>query len=614
MSERMRQLRAGVAISSGLLINLNAGLSALAATADSDIQQMSRQYKLGRYVLAENLGREILRRDPTNLDVRYLLGNIYYKLDDISAARDQYTYCVNQSRQTHRSLAAARLAGAALSRMASGTTSNTTDASAPSTAAGPTMNVSPTVLKEAESILQKADADLLFKRRQLETVVGHTEEFASSRIKEIPLNTIHRRMSAFSGIQASRDNEDYFTAPNHDRPGEIAQIRATETAKINKLIEEYNTQTAAIITAAMKQVDALLGAQYCPTGTTGEQSPAAPQQSGARAEKTIDAFTVCGITTRHLQAGHKVIVVATGSAAHRAGLATDDIIEQSTFIPAADLLKVTIKRGDKHYSLTMHPDAASLASQKRTGKKTAVASKPSSREEAWARIKDSDIIFVQDMSSNMASPLGDTGLQKWDWCAARILDFADSISKNNSKYFGLMQCYQYAFNSYKDLSVPTLKQLLANSIAMESAVLTAPLQQLAYDHLTTTNAKPLLILVFTTGKQERGDALEAAIKTILDHVKSPDQARLIFFQIGEDPVGTATLKMLDQDLTYAGYKYDIVDWVKFEDLQTLGLSRAILEAYESPRDPGTTQIPPKPMILSDRLAAIRKQAAALAKN
>ena len=606
-------LRSGLL--SALLCLASANCAGQAATKD-EIKSIAQQYSLGRYVLAENMGRELLRSDPTNIDVHYLMGNIYFKLDDLTAARQQYTYCIEAGRRTKAS-SAANLAAAALTAINNGAyeKSSTAEANADDKQYetrrqqkqfAALQRLDPASRHHAESILEKADDSLVFKKHQLDIVISHTEEFARSRIKEIPVNTIHRRMSAFTGIEAARDNEDYYVAPNVDRPAEVARIRENETAKVKKLIEQYKSEEQSIIATAMKEVDAIVGCEESRSSQTISKETA--PDTCDKAMTTIQALTACGITARHQGGDHRVTIVTTGSAAHHSGLLPGDSIVQSTFIPSADLLKLTLRRDHKNYAITLHPDASSMASANRVrqfSKAAPPAPKLTSTQQAWERIKDSEIIFVQDMSSNMSMPLGETGQAKWDWCASRIVDFADGLSRHNSKQFGLMQAYQNIYHSYKDQSAQSLRQLFNASFAMESAVLSAPIQQLAYDHLNGQTSKPLLIMVFTTGKQERGDSLEVAIKTIVDHMKNPDQARIVFFQIGDDPAGTSTLKFLDEDLAYAGFKYDIVDWVRFEDFQSLGLNRALLDAYERPRHAGMTAVPPKSTTLGERLTRLR---------
>jgi hypothetical protein len=308
-------------------------------------------------------------------------------------------------------------------------------------------------------------------------------------------------------------------------------------------------------------------------------------------------------------------MVSTGSAAHRAGLTPNDLIVQSTFIPGADLLKLTIRRDGVSYAICLHPAAsaaASTAAERLKAQGTAAAASPklTASQIAWARIKDSEIVFVEDMSANMKRPLGETGLSKWDWAAARVIDFADALSKDTSRGFTLIQCYEFVYEIYRDQNTTGLRQRFGASRAKEAANISTPLENIALEHIESHSQKPLIIMVFTDGHPGSGESMEAAVKTILEHLKSPDQIRIVFFQIGDDQLGTAMMHMLDEDLTYVGYKDDIVDYVKFEDLQESGVTRALLDAYERPRAVGKTTPPLASTALTTKLEQVRKQIAA----
>lgn len=581
---------------------------------------MSMQYRQGRYVLAENLGRDILNRDPTNLDVHYLMGNVYYKLDDTKSAALQYSYCL----QTGPNTAVAKLAAAALeslkTRQQQSDRAGATAAAASSAPEAAEKLVDPAKLKRAKDILERAQDALIFKKKQLDTTIVHTEEFARSRIKDIPFNTIYRRMSAFAGIEAARDNEDYYAAPNYDRPVEVAHIRATETAKVRRYIDDYNSQERKIVTDALKEADSLLGGTANldgkPQSATTTNSLIISDSKTPKAPATAtELLTACGITIQSQSGAQQVIMVATGSAAHRAGLAPGDLLVQSTFIPESDVLKLTIERHGRHYAIKLHPAAsaaAKAASERLAQAKSSASSlapKLTSSQLAWARIKDSDIVFVQDMSSSMRLPLGDTGLSKWDWCAGRIVDFAESLSRGTNVGFTLVQCYQYVYELYRDQNPAALRQHFVASRAIEAANLTTPLEYVGSEYFDSHSQKPLLIMVFTDGHPERGESMEIAVKGIVDRMKSPDQVRLVFFQIGDDPQGTAMMHLLDDDLAYAGHKYDIVDWVKFDELQDSGVSRSLLDAYERPRAVGQTVPPVMSQALTAKLEEVNKKIA-----
>jgi polyhydroxyalkanoate synthesis regulator protein len=52
----------------------------------------------------------------------------------------------------------------------------------------------------------------------------------------------------------------------------------------------------------------------------------------------------------------------------------------------------------------------------------------------------------------------------------------------------------------------------------------------------------------------------------------------LFLKIGNEPLVTRFLKVLDDDLTKAGVKFDIVDVKTFEDMEDSSIDQVILEA------------------------------------
>ncbi|MBU6454764.1 MAG: hypothetical protein KGS72_23555 [Cyanobacteria bacterium REEB67] len=55
--------------------------------------QMTNEYNQGRYAAAEQTGLTLLRSEPSNLAVHYLLGNIYLKTARTDRAVQEYNYC-----------------------------------------------------------------------------------------------------------------------------------------------------------------------------------------------------------------------------------------------------------------------------------------------------------------------------------------------------------------------------------------------------------------------------------------------------------------------------------------------------------------------------------------
>ncbi len=74
---------------------------------------MTTEYNRGQYQSAYYIGCQILKEEPSNLGVHYLLGNCYVKFGQLDKAREQYEYCARAGAGS--TLGAASAAGGARS-------------------------------------------------------------------------------------------------------------------------------------------------------------------------------------------------------------------------------------------------------------------------------------------------------------------------------------------------------------------------------------------------------------------------------------------------------------------------------------------------------------------
>ncbi len=88
-------------------------------------------------------------------------------------------------------------------------------------------------------------------------------------------------------------------------------------------------------------------------------------------------------------------------------------------------------------------------------------------------------------------------------------------------------------------------------------------------------------------------------------MSSPEQIKIVFFEIGNDADGAAVLRMLDFGLMSEGARYDIVDANSFDRLQQVGLKLALYDTFNSNFQ---TRLKFSPSVsLTDELEAVRKQ-------
>lgn len=87
-----------------------------------------------------------------------------------------------------------------------------------------------------------------------------------------------------------------------------------------------------------------------------------------------------------------------------------------------------------------------------------------------------------------------------------------------------------------------------------------------------------IILVVTDGEP---DDQRAVMRTIIEasrRMERDSELGVTFVQIGRDAGATRFLKLLDDELTKAGAKFDIVDTVTMDDMEDMGLTDVLLGA------------------------------------
>lgn len=105
------------------------------------------------------------------------------------------------------------------------------------------------------------------------------------------------------------------------------------------------------------------------------------------------------------------------------------------------------------------------------------------------------------------------------------------------------------------------------TLKMEGATMTHLAVDRAFqEHLAKKNAQTFL-MIFTDGEPSDPDGLKRSIIKITEAVKDPNEFRIAFLTVGTRSAELdAYLTALDDNLTSAGAKYDIVDVKRLEEV------------------------------------------------
>jgi hypothetical protein len=86
------------------------------------------------------------------------------------------------------------------------------------------------------------------------------------------------------------------------------------------------------------------------------------------------------------------------------------------------------------------------------------------------------------------------------------------------------------------------------------------------------------ILVVTDGEPDDRKAVMQVIMDASQKLDRDEELAISFIQVGTDEAATKFLKILDDDLTRAGAKFDIVDTITMNDMEDLTLREVLLNA------------------------------------
>jgi len=136
------------------------------------------------------------------------------------------------------------------------------------------------------------------------------------------------------------------------------------------------------------------------------------------------------------------------------------------------------------------------------------------------------------------------------------------------------------FKRYENVTASKVAELYDANMPIGSTRLDAVLED-CFSHINARRKSSdtnEMILIITDGEPDDRKAVASAIVAQTQKINKDEELTILFLQIGKDPSATRFLKALDDDLTKAGAKFDIVDVKTFEDMEDSSIDQVILEA------------------------------------
>jgi hypothetical protein len=137
------------------------------------------------------------------------------------------------------------------------------------------------------------------------------------------------------------------------------------------------------------------------------------------------------------------------------------------------------------------------------------------------------------------------------------------------------------FQQYKNVTSDKVGQVMAAHYPPEKLELFGVLQTALDDYFArkaSGEAKPNgeIIIVLIDGEPSDRRAISKLIIRTTEKIASASELSIGFVQIGDDLIARGFLKSLDDDLTSAGAKFDIVDTKVLEDVEAYSLTEFLL--------------------------------------
>jgi hypothetical protein len=222
------------------------------------------------------------------------------------------------------------------------------------------------------------------------------------------------------------------------------------------------------------------------------------------------------------------------------------------------------------------------------------------------RLADHDIVLIIDKSFSMAtrdcpsSPFnpakfgirssyhfgeGDllgTAATRWDWCFRQTIRMAKQTQGALANGFTVV-IFDSNYDVFQHVTVGDLPNIFGQNHPWGHTNMAKPLSASFEDyfrrmHQSNGRVKPLLIGIISDGCPSDEGSTVSTIVSATRMVKNPAEINLVFFLIGgADRQGEKFVWNLCHNLVDAGATYPAVKAVPFNELERLGLARALAD-------------------------------------
>ena len=197
-------------------------------------------------------------------------------------------------------------------------------------------------------------------------------------------------------------------------------------------------------------------------------------------------------------------------------------------------------------------------------------------------VQDRDYTLIIDKSGSMSTPDQKGGKSRWDAAQESTLALARKCEQFDPDGI-TVYLFSGRFKRYDDVTSSRVAQIFQENEPSGTTDLAGVLQDATNSYFRRKAAgqsKPNgeTILVITDGEPDDRKAVMRVIIEASRHMDRDEELAISLVQVGNDATATRFLKALDDELTSAGAKFDLVDTVTLEDMENFTLTEVLLNA------------------------------------
>jgi uncharacterized protein with von Willebrand factor type A (vWA) domain len=197
-------------------------------------------------------------------------------------------------------------------------------------------------------------------------------------------------------------------------------------------------------------------------------------------------------------------------------------------------------------------------------------------------VQDRDYTLIIDKSGSMSTPDQKGGKSRWDAAQESTLALARKCEQFDPDGI-TVYLFSGRFKRYDDVTSSRVAQIFQENEPSGTTDLAGVLQDATNSYFRRKAAgqsKPNgeTILVITDGEPDDRKAVMRVIIEASRHMDRDEELAISLIQVGNDNTATRFLKALDDELTSAGAKFDLVDTVTLEDMENFTLTEVLLNA------------------------------------